>query len=348
MSYWLKKNHYDVVIKGAGIAGVSLAYHLQQYNPKLKIAIFDHNFLGYGATGRNAGFLTCGSITYFGQLVDKHGINLALEIWNTYVQNHQLLKPFTKDTDYQMCGAVSWAVTDQEEDNLTRIYSLMKDNISVAPTKHSKFKMGILYQGDASVNPIKLLRNLAHEVSVDWLWGVDGLSGVTYDLVVHATNGFTHLPQIPITAQRAQVVLLDVKDRITNTLGYNAHNLVYFKQLPSNELLLGGARLVDPQTEQTSELGTNDKITQHLLTFAQDYLSVTSPIKTQWSGIMGFTPDHQPLVGKINDKELIVAGFSGHGMGIACQSSKILAEYFIKGTTIPHWMDVQRFIKGVK
>ena len=29
---------------------------------------------------------------------------------------------------------------------------------------------------------------------------------------------------------------------------------------------------------------------------------------------MGFTPDEQPLIGKIKENEFIVAGFHGHGM----------------------------------
>ncbi len=29
---------------------------------------------------------------------------------------------------------------------------------------------------------------------------------------------------------------------------------------------------------------------------------------------MGFTPDEQPLIGKINESEFIAAGFHGHGM----------------------------------
>ncbi|MBC7370329.1 MAG: FAD-binding oxidoreductase, partial [Bdellovibrionaceae bacterium] len=69
ISYWLdqsgqtngtSKKTYDFVIVGGGIAGLSTAYWLQKENPKLKIALIEKDRIGFGASGRNAGFVTCG------------------------------------------------------------------------------------------------------------------------------------------------------------------------------------------------------------------------------------------------------------------------------------------------
>ena len=48
---------YDVVIVGAGFAGLSAARRLTQIDPKLRIAVLDALAIGQGGTGRNSGFM---------------------------------------------------------------------------------------------------------------------------------------------------------------------------------------------------------------------------------------------------------------------------------------------------
>ncbi len=348
MSIWLKKNHYDVVIKGGGIAGVSLAYWLNKINPSLQVAIWELNYMGSGATGRNAGFLTCGSLNYFKSLVDKFGENTALEIWSYYRENHEQLKPFTKDCDYQPQGATTFSTSDKEVKTLEEVYNKYNQKLPLSLVSSSNFLMGVKYEKDASIHPLKLLKNLNSQISADWLIGDNALENVSYDYLIHATNGFTNLTNIPITAQRGQIILYKPSNINLEGLGYNTENLCYFKKLPTGEFLLGGARSIDLETEQTNVLGENVKITNHLQDFAYRYFNLDpNSIQNKWSGIMGFTPDHQPLVGQINKKEAICAGFSGHGMGIAFMAAKVLSENIINQKSIPQWMDVQRFLKGV-
>lgn len=47
----------DVVIIGAGYTGLWTAYYLKQYAPDLDIAILEANIAGYGASGRNGGWV---------------------------------------------------------------------------------------------------------------------------------------------------------------------------------------------------------------------------------------------------------------------------------------------------
>ncbi len=50
----------DVCIIGAGFTGLWAAYYLKQADPSLKIAIVERDFAGFGASGRNGGWLTGG------------------------------------------------------------------------------------------------------------------------------------------------------------------------------------------------------------------------------------------------------------------------------------------------
>lgn len=47
----------DVAVIGGGFAGLSVAYHLKQSNADVRIAIVEAKHVGYGASGRNAGWL---------------------------------------------------------------------------------------------------------------------------------------------------------------------------------------------------------------------------------------------------------------------------------------------------
>lgn len=48
----------DVAIVGAGYTGLWLAYYLKKARPELSIRILEQEFAGYGASGRNGGWLT--------------------------------------------------------------------------------------------------------------------------------------------------------------------------------------------------------------------------------------------------------------------------------------------------
>src|SRR5258708_2420291 len=97
-SFWLDRTHkttkrnFDVVIVGAGLSGISTAYWLGQEDPSLKIAILEKGRLGYGASGRNAGFITCGSVEHFNRMISKHGQDEALEIWRFSENNLKLIE----------------------------------------------------------------------------------------------------------------------------------------------------------------------------------------------------------------------------------------------------------------
>jgi len=52
----------DVAILGAGFTGLSAALHLKEAEPGLKVVVLEQAFVGYGASGRNAGF----AMTLFG------------------------------------------------------------------------------------------------------------------------------------------------------------------------------------------------------------------------------------------------------------------------------------------
>jgi glycine/D-amino acid oxidase-like deaminating enzyme len=65
ISYWEKKHflHYDYLIIGSGITGLSAACSIKERKPNASIAVLERGLLPTGATTKNAGFACIGSFT---------------------------------------------------------------------------------------------------------------------------------------------------------------------------------------------------------------------------------------------------------------------------------------------
>lgn len=63
----------DVCIVGAGYTGLWTAYYLRQLDPSLSIAVLEARFAGFGASGRNGGWLSGLPPGHRGMLAEAHG-----------------------------------------------------------------------------------------------------------------------------------------------------------------------------------------------------------------------------------------------------------------------------------
>ena len=50
----------DVCIVGAGFTGLWTAYYLKRADPGLRVIVLEQDFAGFGASGRNGGWVTAG------------------------------------------------------------------------------------------------------------------------------------------------------------------------------------------------------------------------------------------------------------------------------------------------
>jgi glycine/D-amino acid oxidase-like deaminating enzyme len=65
--------HADVCIVGAGFTGLWTAYYLKKAQPDLRVVVLEQRFAGYGASGRNGGWLTNSVTGGREQYVATHG-----------------------------------------------------------------------------------------------------------------------------------------------------------------------------------------------------------------------------------------------------------------------------------
>ncbi|MFF2493555.1 NAD(P)/FAD-dependent oxidoreductase [Agromyces sp. NPDC058064] len=68
----------DVAIVGGGYTGLWAAYYLKRDQPDLRVAVLERRFAGYGASGRNGGWLTNSVTGGRAQYVKTHGREAAI------------------------------------------------------------------------------------------------------------------------------------------------------------------------------------------------------------------------------------------------------------------------------
>lgn len=386
-SFWLdrssqtQKKTYDVVIVGAGLTGLSTAYWLQKEDPNLKVAVIEKNRVAFGASGRNAGFVTCGSVEHFNRMISKHGLEQAVEIWkfsetNLKLLEQEIIQDHGAQVQYENKGAFSLAAQENEFTELKNVSEVMtKLKIPTEILNQSEvekrlgainFVGGIKYLGDSSVNPVAMLELIRKKLTAEIFEGVEAFKIATSDegtKILHTDQGNFEASMVVLALNGYAASLHDYfKDKIFPTRGqclmtepvprfmegpcYANFYLDYFRQIPTGELLIGGFR----QIEKTTETGYSDHTTQliqeSLHNFVTTYLPKLAHAKVthRWGGVMGFSKDGEPMVGAVPEDPsiLFAGGYTGHGIGLAFNTGKTLVD-LIFGRNIPNWIAARRF-----
>ena len=375
------ENKFDIAIIGAGIAGLSIAYWLEKKDPQLKIVIIDKNFIGAGASGRNGGFVTCGSAEHFDKLTTQFGLRKAHDIWKFSEVNRELLLSEIIQNDFSLCdfkqsGSCTVAPNSESWERyqgiLSRMQScgidveLVNEKVLLSDYGVKNFLGGIQYQLDGYIHPMKLLKRIWGQLKNTSYYLGEEISGITESAdvitiklpsstissaqIFYSLNGFAPrlLPELAhiIKPQRGQALITEPLPHFVKGPCYLTKHLCYFRQLPSGELLVGGFRNMDLAAENTDVETTTDKIQNALTEFTQSYFNNTEHVKIQyrWSGIMGFAPDSQMLVGELPQRKnsYFMAGCASHGMGLSFNTARVLVGSMY-GEPIPEHIQASRF-----
>jgi glycine/D-amino acid oxidase-like deaminating enzyme len=71
---------YDVCLVGGGFTGLWTAYYLKRARPDLRVAILEREFAGFGASGRNGGWLTAELAGSPGRYASAHGTDAVVAL----------------------------------------------------------------------------------------------------------------------------------------------------------------------------------------------------------------------------------------------------------------------------
>lgn len=364
-SHWLRPHAFkspdvvaDVLIVGAGYVGLSTAYWLSEYRPDLKVVVIDRASPGAGASGRNAGFLTRGSATFYKNLQEEWGKEKALSLFlfaekSLELVHQQILKSsqeikFEKTSSLTVFqseeGLHSWKNPSFSPEEFRFSW---KDNKELPGSLQDKFVGAYEVGPEYKINPLQLLSSLRSRLEGRKIQIIETLSafnltseGVVTELntikckqVILALNGyfpeFHSAFQDWIKPARAQMLAVELEDDINSPyLHYDSPERVYWRKSNDKILLIGGKRVLDETNEVGDFEKLSPKIQAGLESYLRDFLKVRYKVLQRWSGTMGFTPHELPLITRIEAplEAFMIGGFSGHGMGFGFHSAKEMAE----------------------
>lgn len=352
----------DVAIVGGGIAGLAVAR--QCIRRGLLPAVIEARDVAAGATGRNAGFAMTGLADHYDQLVATHGRARAREIWRLSGENlRELVDDVVGDEgiacDLVPCGSVVAAWTEREREHLEASHALLReDGFDVvlldregvaAKLGSSRFHGGLFMAADHGVHPVKLVRALAaqvrdagglvleqHEVRAledgpgQRVRVCTSQGDVLAAQVVLATNAYARLldPWFEplVRPVRGQVLCTAPTKPCIGALVYTDDGYQYARQLPDGRVVAGGWRRAFADVE----VGYADEPTAPVQAGIESFLYEawpalrSVPVTHRWSGVMGFSPDGLPLVGRLPHQRRVffVVGFTGHGLGFALVAAR--------------------------
>lgn len=362
----------DVVVVGAGMTGLSCALHLRRAG--LDVVVLEAGVVGCGATSRNVGFVLEGVAESYARTVALWGRDRARAARLFTVENHarvaDLIERHRIDCGYARRGSIHLADTEQEEAELREGAAvlqadgfeaeLVEEDALPAWARANGYRMGQVIPGDGELDPVRFVRGLAEaceeagvrigERSEVLAVDEDGAGvrlqmrgGVVQaDAVVVATNAYA-ARLLPWTCDRIDPVrgqvlaTAPVADRLFPRPIYASHGFEYWRQLDSGEVVMGGWRNLDVDTE----VGTDHRLHAGIQATMERFLRGLHPaladvaIPHRWSGIMGFSRDSLPLVGVVPgaQRTWVCAGFTGHGFGFSVLAGEVLADLMATGTS---------------
>ncbi|GAC1512770.1 MAG: FAD-binding oxidoreductase [Chloroflexota bacterium] len=339
----------DIAIVGAGLSGVGAAWALRDSGAS--VVLLEAQTLASAASGRNAGFVLAGPACAFHDAVAAVGAESAYEIWAFTLDNNRLIARLVDeidlDCDYMRRGSMSLAISAAEMTGLQASYTLLSDagvsSALVSATDLPRpfdglYAGGLYFAGNAEMNPGLFVRgvaaHLADRVAIfersrvrriyrNDRWRIETEGGtVTCRAVVLCTNAYTPqlIPAAAIEPVLGQVLATERLSRLVVPFPMYANfGYQYWRQTPQGNLVVGGWRDTDMESQVGYRDVVNDDIQRQLHAFATMVAGDTVSVATRWVGVMGFTSDMFPFVGEIEPGSglHIAAGYSGHGVSMA-------------------------------
>jgi glycine/D-amino acid oxidase-like deaminating enzyme len=251
----------DVCIIGAGYTGLWSAWYLKQADPSLRILIVEKEFAGFGASGRNGGWLTGGfawSHEKYLSTGTPQGVRAMVQAMNGTVDEVIRVAGLEGiDADIRRTDELMVAVTPAQMARVTtevahrqhwgegtgRVFAIGAE-AARARVNIPGLLGGMVVTGVARIQPAKLVRGLAaaverHGVAIAEGTCVTGIAPgrvttdrgrITAPVILRATEGFTAtLPGLKrewLPLNSAQIVTEPLPAAMWDRIGWQGHEIL--------------------------------------------------------------------------------------------------------------------------
>jgi sarcosine oxidase subunit beta len=358
------KSSYDVVIVGAGVHGLGIAYYLGKIHGVKRVALMEKSYLGAGTSGRNTAILrsnyrTAEGIPFYDASVKLYeGLSQELD-WNLlFSQCGHLTVGHTDSAvtglrvraeNNQVLGVDSRIIYPDEIRKLVPSLDLsdrarfpilaalyhppggiIRHDAVIWGFARACDRMGIEIHPYTEVTGIRVEGGQARSV-------ITTREEVGAGAVVNATAGWASLiarmagVQLPIVSHPLQACVTEPLKPFLDKVIVSASLHVYVNQTDKGELVLGAE--IDPYQSynMAGTLPTLEQIAGHTLDLFPQLHGLR--VLRQWAGICDMTPDYAPIIGAAPEVAnfYLDVGWGTYGFKAAPIAAKCTAELISTG-----------------
>ena len=324
----------EVVVAGQGAAGLTAAALLAEAG--VDVVVVDAAHPGAGASGRNGGFLLAGLAEAHHEVRRRLGRERATELHRRTADALDATAQAHPEA-VRRVGSLRVSRSPAEDGDVEAQHAAMREDGLPVERYEGPEGRGLLFPGDAAFHPLRRARDLGARASAAGarlhgaatVRAVGARSVVTDDAQVSATRGVVvavdggleHL--VPALRGRVRSARLQMvgtaptSDVVVARPVYARFGLDYWQQLPDGRILLGGGRDVGGEAEWVQhgpwDAATTAPVQAHLEHLLRHDIGTAAPVEQRWTGVVGFTDDHLPVLAEPEPGLLAVGGYSGTG-----------------------------------
>ncbi len=360
------RSHYDVVIVGAGVHGLSTAYHLGKLHGARSVALLERGYLGGGNSGRNTAILrsnyrTPEGIPFYDESVKLYERMSAELKWNVMfsqcghltlahsdqgivglrvrAENNQLLGVDSRMVDRAEIGQLVPAMNLSDRSRypiLAAMYhppgGVIRHDAVVWGYARACDRMGMEIHTHTDVTGIRRSGRKIEAV-------ITNRGEISTDTVVNCTAGWATTVSdmvsapLPIVSYPLQACVTEPLKPFLNHVIVSATLHVYVSQTDKGELVIGAE--IDPYQSYSTRatLPTLEQMATYMLELFPQLHGVR--VLRQWGGTCDMTPDFAPIIGCAEevDRFYMSVGWGTYGFKAAPAAGKYLAEMIATGQT---------------
>ena len=349
----------DVVVIGGGAVGLSTGYFLSKRGRDVVVA--ERSTPGWEASGRNGGWA-------MGHTFDEARVPLSLEtirIWPT------LADELGAPTEFVMGGSLNVALTEEEayfQDERLRQHEAwgiaarkvdLKEIQEILPGVTDKALSGSFLEATGQANPQLTSQAFAWAIERNGgrvhtdteVTGIGVQSGrvthvettrgdIAADVVVNAAGPWAHRVMgmvdqyLPAVGVRIQILCTLPVPPVTQATW--SGNGLYCRQAAKGHLHFGGGRfqdvdLAEPTPDKRTDAFTTRGIAKRFVELVPELGHV--PVLRTWAGVYDQTPDHLPIVDKLDHPEGMYIVFDGgYGFSNSPGLGKTMSDLIVDGS----------------
>jgi sarcosine oxidase subunit beta len=368
-----------VIIIGAGISGMSIAYHLAKKGVK-DIHVIDKGYFTSGATGRCGAGVRSQWATPINCLLAKKSIE--------FFEKANDILAYDDDVEFKQEGYLILATTLEEDQQfkenvklqnrlgITSVYLTKEEALKIVPHLNiNSFISATFCKKDGHLNPFKMTEafmKAAKKLGVTFSFFEEVkdiiiedhvIKGVKTskqdylcDIVINAAGGYSKEIgvlagiDIPVYSENHEILATEPIETMQGPMVMSFSKNIYCQQVPHGAFLMGRS---DPHVIQGHQNHSTWQFLDEIAKTIVDVMPLLGDLKIvrQWGGSYNMSYDRQPIISKVDELKgfYIACGFSGHGFMLAPMTGLLLSEIILnEPTTLDvSSLDIKRF-QGLK